>query len=250
MYRIAITVFQRFRHIGIGLASAVLAVGLTAGVSVAQTTPQPQPVQTSPIKKNPYGSGIGLNIALTNSGFGLGGYLMRSISTTGSFIVDFMITTLKDDREQRFFGFFGESIIPNKQNYVHVFPLHIGFQRRMFREQIEDNFRPFIHVSGGPTFGWVSPYYIDTNFNGRRDNFEPPLDIFSAFPKGDFEMGFGGTIAIGAHFGSSKKSTQGIRFGFNFNVFPQGIEVLEPAVKTPTTWFGTPTISLTFGNLN
>lgn len=221
--------------------------------ALAQLQPdatQPQQVQQQQVKKNPYGSGIGLNIALTNSGFGLGGYLMRSISTTGSFLIDFMFTTLKDDREQRFFGFFGESVIPNKQNYVHVLPIHFGVQRRMFREQIEDNFRPFIHLSGGPTFGWVSPYYIDVNFNGRRDNFEPPMDIFSAFPKGEFEMGFGGTIAIGAHFGQSKRTTQGIRFGFNFNVFPQGIYVLEPAVKDATTWFGTPTISLTFGNIH
>ncbi len=217
-------------------------------VSSAQTQPESIPAKT--VKKNPYGSGIGMNIALTNSGFGLGGYLMRSVSSTGSFLVDMMITTLKDDREQRFFGFFGESIIPNKENYVHVIPLQFGFQRRMFKEAIEDNFRPFIHVTGGPTLGWVSPYYIDTNFNGRRDNFEPPMDIISAFPKGRFELGFGGTIVLGAHFGSSKKSTQGIRFGFAFNVFPQGIEVLEPTVKTATTWFGTPTISLTFGNIN
>lgn len=227
---------------------AALLAALLPAVSQGQTPTEA--TQAKPVKKNPYGSGIGMNIALTNSGFGLGGYLMRSVSTTGSFLADFMITTLKDDREQRFFGFFGESIIPNKQNYVHVLPLQIGFQRRMFREKIEDNFRPFIHVAGGPTFGWVSPYYIDTNLNGQRDGLEPPMDIFSAFPKGRFEMGFGGTVAIGAHFGRSKKSTQGIRFGFNFNIFPQGIAVLEPAVKEPTTWFGTPTISLTFGNIN
>jgi hypothetical protein len=229
------------------LVLAFVTMAALPSLTYSQVEPQPTPVKK--VKKNPYGSGIGMNIAITNSGFGLGAYLMRSISTTGSFVVDFMITTLKDDREQRFFGFFGESIIPNKQNYLHVAPLHIGFQRRMFREQIEDNFRPFIHLTGGPTFGWVSPYYIDTNFNGRRDNFEPPMDIFSAFPKGHFEMGFGGTIAIGAHFGSSKRSATGIRFGFNFHVFPQGIEILEPALKDPTTWFGTPTISLTFGSI-
>ncbi len=228
------------------LLAALLIVAAPAVLS-AQT--QPESIPAKPVKKNPYGSGIGMNIALMNSGFGVGGYFMRSVSATGSFLVDVMITTLKDDREQRFFGFFGESIIPNKQNYVHVIPLQFGFQRRMFKDSIEDNFRPFIHVVGGPTFGWVSPYYIDTNFNGRRDNFEPPMDIFSAVPKGHFELGFGGTIALGAHFGSSKKSSNGIRFGFTFNVFPQGIEVLEPAVKTPTTWFGTPTISLTFGNI-
>ncbi len=235
------------RDLLVALLTALLIVAAPV-VSSAQTRPESIPAKTA--KKDPYGSGVGMNIALMNSGFGIGVYLMRAFSATGSFVVDAMITTLKDDREQRFFGFFGESIIPNKQSYVHVIPLQFGFQRRMFKESIEDNFRPFVHFAGGPTFGWVSPYYIDTNFNGRRDNFEPPMDIFSAFTKGHFELGVGGTVAIGAHFGSSKKTSNGIRFGFTFNVFPQGIEVLEPAVKAPTTWFGTPTISLTFGNLN
>jgi hypothetical protein len=192
------------RHIGL-----ILVVALTLPlVAIAQ------PVRkTPPAKRNTYGSGIGMNIALTNSGFGFGGYLMRSVSTTTSFLADFMITTVKDEREQRFFNFFGESIIPNKQNYLHVLPFQLGIQKRLFKESIEDNFRPYVHLTGGPTLGWVSPYYEDDNGNGRRDISEDTHDIISAFPKGNVEYGVGGQFAIGAHFGISRKSTQGIRFG-------------------------------------
>ncbi len=210
-----------------------------------------QPVQKKePARRNAYGSGIGLNIALTNSGFGLGGYLMRSVSTTTSFLADFVITTIKDEREQRFFNFFGESIIPNKENYLHVLPVQIGLQKRLFKESIEDNFRPYAHISAGPTLGWVSPYYDDANGNGRRDVNENVHDIISAFPKGHAEYGLGGTIAIGAHFGISRKVTQGIRFGYSFEWFPAGVQLLEPYESSPKEFFGTPSITLTFGKLN
>lgn len=231
---------------GFGLLfAALLALPLLAAAQPAQ----PAEKAESP-KRNAYGSGIGLNIALTNSGFGLGGYLMRSVSTTSSFLADFMITTVKDEREQRFFNFFGESIIPNKENYLHVLPVQIGLQKRLFKDSIEDNFRPYFHVSAGPTLGWVSPYYDDENGNGRRDVNENIYDIISAFPKGRAEYGMGGTIAIGAHFGISKKVTQGIRFGYTFQWFPAGVQLLEPYESPPEEFFGTPTLTLSFGKLN
>ena len=210
-----------------------------------------QPVRnTPPVKKNVYGSGLGLNIALTNSGFGFGGYLARSVSSTTSILADLMITTIKDEREQRFFNFFGESIIPNKENFLHVLPLQIGIQKRLFKESIEDNFRPYAHVAGGPTIGWVSPYYDDINGNGQRDLNEDTRDVISAFPKGHAEYGFGGTFAIGANFGVSKRVSQGIRFGYAFHWFPDGVQLLESAESSPEEFFGTPTLTLTFGRIH
>lgn len=230
------------RRFGTVLFAAILLLPIVAGA---------QPVRkTDPAKQNVYGSGFGLNIALTNSGFGLGGYMMRSVSPTSSFLADFIITTVKDEREQRFFNFFGESIIPNKENYLHVLPFQIGIQKRLFKNSIEDNFRPYLHVAGGPTLGWISPYYEDDNGNGRRDIDEDIHDIISAFPKGHAEYGMGGTIAIGAHFGISKRVTQGIRFGYSFQWFPNGVQLLEPFESPSEEFFGTPTLTLSFGRLN
>jgi len=230
------------RRIGLLIVAAMLLIPLSAGA---------QPVRkTVPQNVNVYGSGFGLNIALTNSGFGLGGYMMHSITSTTSLMADLLITTVKDEREQRFFNFFGESIIPNKENYLHVMPLQVGLQKRLFKESIEDNFRPYLHLSAGPTLGWVSPYYDDDNGNGRRDIGEDVNDIISAFPKGSLEWGMGGTLAIGAHFGISRRVTQGIRFGYAFQWFPNSVQLLEPFESPSEEFFGTPTLTLSFGKLN
>lgn len=223
-----------------------LVLGLT-GWSAAQDTTAPA------VKKeytNPYGNGIGLQISLTNSGFGLGGYYQRELSPTSSLIAEFSIVGLKDEREQRFFGFFGESIIPNKQNYLHTIPVLVGVQTRLFSETIKENFRPFAQFSAGPTLGWLAPYYDDLNGNSVRENNERSFDVISAFPKGEARLGAGGTIAFGANFGLSRRVTQGIRFGYTFTYFFSDISLLEPRVKESQRFFGTPTITLTFGRIN
>ena len=59
-----------------GLAVVLLAAAMLApGLAAAQVNNEPTELPT--VRKNPYGSGVGMNIALTNSGFGLGAYLMR-----------------------------------------------------------------------------------------------------------------------------------------------------------------------------
>lgn len=225
-------------------ALALLVFGLLTftGTASAQQSDAPQPV-------NPYGSGIGLNISLTNSGFGLGGYYQRAYSPTSSIIAEFSIGAVKDEREQRFFGFFGESFIPNKQNYLLVIPVQAGIQRRLFSETIQDNFRPYVQFTAGPTLGWVSPYYDDQNGNNIREQGERTRDVIGALPRGKARLAMGGTIAFGANFGVSRRVAQGIRFGYTFNYFFDDVALLEPSVKAPQRFFGTPTITLTFGRL-
>ena len=208
------------------------------------------PVNQDEINAKRYVNGIGLNISLTNSGFGVGGYLQRPIGTTTSWLAEFYITTLKDEREQRFFGIFGESIIPNKYNYMLMVPFQVGLQKRLFQESIQDNFRPYVQVSAGPTVGWISPYFQDLNDNQRLDGNERTYDVIGAIPKGSFTFAMGGSISVGANFGLSRRVTQGIRFGYTFHYFFDDIELLEPRVKEGQRFFGTPTISLIFGRLH
>lgn len=198
--------------------------------------------------ENPYGSGLGFQILLTNSGFGLGGYFFRSINNSTSFMTDLSLGAGKDERELKFFRF-GSSFIPNKANYLLMMPLQAGLIHRLFRNAIEENFRPYIQVTAGPTLGWEYPYFNDENGNGQFDREEDSYDSIGALPKGELRMGIGGTIAIGAHFGLSRKVTQGVRIGYSFTHFLQGIQLLEPQVQEAQQFFGTPTITLTFGKL-
>ncbi len=196
-----------------------------------------------------YGNGIGLNIALTNSGFALGGFWQRALTTDYTFITEFTLGAGKDGREQRFFNFWGESFIPGKANYLLMIPVQVGIQRRLFADEIQDNFRPFLHFSAGPTLGWVSPYFKDLNGDGVRDSNERSYDSISALPRGKARLGAGGTVAMGASFGRSRKATQSLRFGLSVIYFPSGVELMEKGIRKsgPQEFFVSPTIGLSFG---
>lgn len=238
------TGFATYRRAGLLLFLCVLAAPIARAQPASGSTDKPD-VAANP---NPYGSGIGLEILLTNNGFGLGGYYHRAIGPSTSFMAEVSIGAGKDEQELKFFRF-GSSYIPNKANYLLMMPIQVGLSHRLFRDAIEDNFRPFVQLTAGPTLGWEYPYFRDTNRNGSLDDFERTYDAIGALPKGSFRPGVGGTVAIGAHFGLSKRVTQGIRLGYAFNYFFDGIQLLEPDVQEAQRFFGTPSISLIFGRL-
>ncbi len=196
-----------------------------------------------------YGSGIGLEVVVTNSGFGLGGYYSRAMDAQNSFLAELNIGTEKSEREVKFLGL-NQSFIPDKANYFIRMPIQIGVQRRLWSNYIEDNFRPFLQVTAGPTLGWVYPYFDDDNGNGSFDSGERRYDGFGSIFKGDFRMGFGGTFGIGANFGENSRLAQGVRIAYSFNYFFETIQLLEIDDQfQPTRFFGTPSISITFGRL-
>ncbi len=199
--------------------------------------------------RNPYGSGAGFEVVVTNSGFGLGGYYAFAIDARNSFFAALNIGSEKSEREVKFFGF-GQSFIPDKANYFVRMPIHMGLQRRLWNDYIEDNFRPYLQITGGPTLGWVYPYFDDENGNGTYDNDEKRYDGIGSIFKGDFRFGLGGTIGIGANFGENSRLTQGVRIAYSFNYFFDTIQLLEIDERfTPANFFGTPAISITFGRL-
>lgn len=191
--------------------------------------------------------GFGGQILLTNNGFGLGGYYMRVLARDISFITELSIGSGKDEREVAFLDRFGRRELPNKANYLLQMPVHIGIEKRLFRSIIEDNFRPFLHLTFGPTVGWLYPYFSDDNNNGVLDNGEKTFDGFSAFPKGEIRMGVGGTFALGAYFGATSGVIQSVRVGYTFTHFLDKISLLEPNIRKPGHFFGTPVILVSFG---
>ncbi len=199
--------------------------------------------------RSPYGSGMGLEVVVTNSGFGLGGYYAKAIDNRNSFVLELKIGSEKSEREVKFFGL-GQSFIPDKANYFIRLPVRLGLQRRLWHEYIEDNFRPYVQLAAGPTLGWVYPYFEDDNANGEYDSEERRYDGFGSIFKGEFRLGVGGTIGIGANFGENSRLTQGVRIAYSFNYFFDKVRLLEiDAEPSPTHFFGTPAISITFGKL-
>lgn len=203
--------------------------------------------------ENPYGTGAGLSVQLTNSGFGLGGYMQWAFNPSTSFITELSISSGKDRREQKFFDWFGNSVVPNKANYFLMMPLRVGLHRRMFKESIRENFRPFVQGSIGPTLGWQWPYFADNNGNGVLDReTEQQYGSLESLFKGESRYGFGGTVGVGVFWGVSRRVTQGVRLSYTFNYFLNEVQLMEadPSIENASRkYFGTPAITLIFGRL-
>ena len=218
---------------------------LALALGTAHAQPLPEPSSQGPAH---YGTGIGASLLLTNYGFGLGGLYRNAVGETTSLAIELSVSAGKDEREQEFFvGFFGDTVVPFKRSYFLVTPVHVGVEQRLFRASIEDSFRPFVQVLGGPSFGFQWPYFNDVNANGVRETDEEKLGVLSGLGEGSFRWGVGATLAVGAYFGESRRNTQGFRIGYVGSYFFEDVDLLElrPEVESPTQrFFGTPVVSL------
>ncbi len=199
--------------------------------------------------RNPYGSGIGAEVVLTNSGFGLGGQLTLAFAPATSALLEVRLVPVKDPREAAFFDRFGRRDIPRKANYLLAVPLRLGFRQRVLQDYIADNFRPYVQLTVGPAFGWAYPYFEDANDNGRLDGEERVYGTLEALERGDPRWGVSAMLAVGAHFGTSTHSVRGLQIGYVATYFSEGVQLLEPQVQPARHYLGSPTISLTFGRL-
>ena len=230
------------------LGLLALATGL-AGATAAQTDLPPLPPDTTAAR---YGSSTAIAFHLTEYGFGIGATGRTRLTDDLSMAVELGVGAGRDEREQQFFvGFFGDSVIPFKRNYVLLAPLHFGLEQRLFRRSVEDNFRPFVHASVGPTVALQWPYFDDRNSDGTRDEGEPTLGMFEGLNEASPRLGIGGTVAVGAAFGRGR-TMQSIRFGLGTDIFPARIDLLEesPEVESPSRRaFWTPVVSFHVGRL-
>lgn len=236
------------RFLFLFLGGIVLATGFASTV-VAQTDLPPLPPDTTAGR---YGSSTAIVFNLTEFGFGIGAAGRTRLTNDLSIAVELAVGAGRDEREQQFFvGFFGDSVIPFKRNYVLLAPLHIGLEQRLFRRSVEDNFRPFVHASVGPTLALQWPYFDDRDNNGQRDEGEETLGMFEGLNASEPRLGVGGTVAVGAAFGRGR-TMQAIRFGLSTDIFPARVDLLEesPEVDSPSRQaFWTPVVSFHVGRL-
>ena len=243
-----------FHNIPFGILLAFVASAAICSVGWAQ--PREPAVSKSSV--------TGFLIGVDNSGFKLGGYYRDSLTVANAFIAEFSFGTEKSTREVAFFDRFGRKSIPGKLNYLITIPVHLGWQRRLFRNAIEDNFRPFLQVALGPTIGWEYPYFEDCNNNGLfepevvcsagtgigAEEVEDRLGVFESLPKGTIRLGAGGSLGIGAFFGRSSHGPRGFRIGYTASYFLEGIQLLEIDIqRKPKHIFGSPTVTFYLGSV-
>lgn len=237
---------------------AVLLLACLAGSALAQpTTPvtpeedlAPPPPDTTAARLATSRAWVAL---LTEDGLGAGVATRLRLTDDVAFTAEATLSGARDAREQRFFvGFFGDTVTPFKRSYAVLLPAHVGLERRLFRAQVEDTFRPFVSVAGGPTLALQWPYFDDADDDGVRDPDEARLGALEGLSGVETRLGGGASVGLGAWFGRGPRRVQGLRLGVALHYFPVAVDLLEldPDVERPSRrTFVSPTVSFHVGRL-
>ena len=178
----------------------------------------------------------GLDILISNNGFGLGGFYRHQYAEDLYGTLTLAFSEAKDDNEVEYVTYFGQTIVPGKINRFIFVPLHVGLQYRLFTDDILDNFRPYINAAVGPTLVFSSPY---------------EREFFNSLGYGQAHYSVGGYVGFGAFFGSDRETLSGINIRYYFEPFQGGIDSMingDGSVEKKKD-FGGFFITLNFGSL-
>lgn len=216
----------------------------TAGRGLAQSFPR-TPQNLSLISQRP-DSSIGVNsttvtepqtfrnawgvdILISNGGFGLGAFYRREFNDEWFGFASFSISESKDEREVEQFDYYGQSYIPGKLNRFLVLPLTFGIQHRLFKEEITENFRPYVNAGAGPTMIYVTPF-TDITMSPTSSPQYSQVEFFKGLGKGRPHYTLGAFIGFGANFGTEKSNLFGVNFRYYFTyLFGRGLPSLYNA---------------------
>jgi len=210
-------------------------------------------------------TGALIRFGVTDNGMGVGGEYRKITNRFTELVLSAEIGSVRDSREQLFNSYYFGQIAPNKYKRVMSVPIMIGWRQRMFADTFDDNFRLNIVGMAGSSFAMIYPYFDDINENGIHDQNEIYYDIFRGLDQMETKLGTSGKIAVGIDFGEKFKRISTFEFGYHFQYFSGGIQVMQPnayEIKMNTSggyelaigpglskqsFFGTPVISLSFG---
>lgn len=154
----------------------------------------------------------GVDILLSNNGFGLAGFYRREFSRDLFGTITLGIAESKDDNEVEYVNYWGQSFTPGKINRFLFIPMFVGVQYRLFADDIMDSFRPYINAGLGPTLILAAPYN---------------REWFNSWGYARSHYTAGGFVGIGAFFGSDMGSLSGINIRYYFVPYSDGILSLQ-----------------------
>ncbi|MCK9410318.1 MAG: hypothetical protein WCX28_14295 [Bacteriovoracaceae bacterium] len=203
------------------------------------TSPEPETTKPEPTV---YDDAWGVDILLSNNGFGFGGFYRHEYSRNIFGTVTFGIAESKDDNEVEYYDYWGQSYAPGKINRFLLIPVLFGVQYRLFADDITDSFRPYVNAGAGPTMVLVHPY--------RDEGTGEQMDYFRSLGLARPRYTLGGYIGAGAFFGADMGSLSGINIRYYFVPVDGGIESLVNGAgkKMKKTDFGGFFITINLGS--
>jgi hypothetical protein len=152
---------------------------------------------------------FGLEIMLWGSGgFGLGLFYRHrlEIDSAWYWFISFSVSEIKDDGEIEYYDYWTDRVITlGKLSRFYTLPFFVGFQHRLWKNDIVDNFRPYVTVAAGPAIVFVAPFVEEekvTFEDGSTVTFQKEVDFFKSLGRGRAHYTIGGYLGAGAFFGS------------------------------------------------
>ncbi len=189
-----------------------------------------EPSTTLDLPESVFQNSLGVDIMISTNGFAAGMFFRHEYSDETSAFIDLSLSESKDEDEKEFIDIYGRSFTPGKINRFLLLPVFLGIQKRVFKDDILDNFRPYVTGAVGTTMIFVFPYNEE---------------YFSALGKGQPKYTVGGYLGAGAYFGSERSSLLGINLRYYFIPYFNGIESMQNVRKKQ---FGGFYISLSLGS--
>lgn len=174
---------------------------------------------------------LGIDVLLSTGGVGLGVFYRRQYTEDLYGFGTFSISEVKDDREIELYDYWGQKFVPGKVNRFLLLPLIFGVQYRLFREEIADNFRPYVTAALGPSMVYSTPY---------------AREFFNALKYGQAHYTLGGYVGFGAFFGLQEGNLAGLSIRYYFVPLRNQLESL---VQTYKKQFGGFFITFNFGTV-
>jgi hypothetical protein len=208
-------------------APILLREDLSPGAQKADTPTSSKQTPAVPPDQEPYNNVWGLDILISNDGFGLGTFYRRLFTPDLSGVISLSVSESKDEREvEQYDPYYQVSYVPGKLNRFLVMPLLIGVQYRLFREDIVETFRPYVNAGAGPAMIYQMPFveFVPNAFGGTDAQ---QVDFFKSIGRGHPHWTISGFIGFGANFGTDGSNVFGVNFRYYFtNLYSGGLPSL------------------------
>jgi hypothetical protein len=159
----------------------------------------------------------GLGITLAMSGFGLGGVYRVALPNYFHAGVGLDFFVMNDENEFTYYSYYGPVKV-NDFNRLFIIPMSVEVKRRLFYNDIEEGFRPYIVGLGGITIGLNFPQEDNIEFSTLPPEEQERLPTDDEY-RLSFNLGFG----FGIDFTTSESFFLSVRPQYRFIYFPKAI---------------------------
>ncbi len=178
----------------------------------------------------------GVDLVFSGSGWGIGAFYHHKVIEHGTAFANFLLSGRRnaDEFENAWLG--SVPVVAEKVNRLYMIPMTIGFNYRLFAEDLQESFRPYVSAGITPTIIIQTPYIRDGQF----------YEFFSSFGYAETYFRWGAMVAVGSLFGDPTEGTV-VGFTARYYTIPFGGDGLESLQGLPITNFGGVFLSLSLG---